>query len=54
MVGRALAKVLDNPILYDPTRGIGGLIELNREEEVCICGTTTFEKRWDLSLVREV
>mgnify|MGYP003144408970 CR=1 FL=1 len=53
MVGGALEKVLDNPILYDPPKGIGSKSELNEADIVFICVPTPYKNGFDLSIVIE-
>lgn len=51
MVGGTLAKVLDNPVLYDPPKGIGSIDEVNECDIVFICVPTPGEG--DISAVEE-
>lgn len=52
MVGKALSKVLDCPIIYDPPKKIGSVEELNTAEVVFICVPTPGEG--DISIVEDV
>lgn len=55
MVGGALAKVIDHPILYDPPKGIGSKKDLNESDVVFICVPTPYiDAGCDTSLVDEV
>lgn len=56
MVGGALAKIFDNPILYDPPKGIGSKEELNEADIVFVCVPTPFVegKGFDVSAVEDV
>lgn len=40
MVGNALSKILTDAILYDPPKGIGSELELNRADYIFICVPT--------------
>ena len=51
MVGGALEKCLDNPILYDPPKGIGSVAELNEADIVFVCVPTPYKEGFDLSFV---
>ena len=55
MVGGAVAKTFQNPILYDPPKGIGSIDELNEADIVFICVPTPYVKGkgCDTSLVEE-
>jgi len=55
MVGGALAKVIDHPILYDPPKGIGSDKELNEADIIFICVPTPYvDYGCDTHLVEEV
>lgn len=56
MVGNALAKVLNNPILYDPPKGIGSVEELNKADIVFVCVPTPYKEGigCDTSLVEGI
>lgn len=54
MVGEALAKILDNPILYDLPKGIGSKEELNKADIVFICVPTPYDNGFDISIVESV
>ena len=54
MVGNALSKVIDSPILYDPPKDIGTEEELNEADIIFICVPTPYNKGCDTSLVEEV
>jgi UDPglucose 6-dehydrogenase len=55
MVGGALAKFLNNPILYDPPKGIGSVNELNKADIIFICVPTPYtENGCDTSTVEKV
>jgi len=55
MVGGALAKVIEHPILYDPPKNIGSIDELNEAEIVFVCVPTPYtDSGCDISLVEEV
>lgn len=51
VMGNALSKVLDNPILYDPPKGIGSIEELNKSDIVFLCVPTPYNNGFDLSCV---
>lgn len=55
MVGGAVAKIFDNPIIYDPPKGIGSVEELNEADIVFVCVPTPYiqGKGCDTSLVEE-
>jgi UDPglucose 6-dehydrogenase len=53
MVGSALAKVLDNPILYDPPKKIGNVYQLNEADIVFICVPTPYNNGCDISIVEQ-
>ena len=53
MVGGALAKIFDRPILYDPPKGIGNRNEINEADVIFICVPTPYDKKFDLSIVIE-
>ncbi len=55
MVGGAVAKIFDNPIIYDPPKGIGSVEELNEADIVFVCVPTPYVKGkgCDTSLVEE-
>ena len=52
MVGGALARVIDNPILYDPPKGIGNIDDVNECDVVFICVPTPSE--CDLTIMEDV
>lgn len=55
MVGGSLAKCFDNPIIYDPYKGLGSKEELNSVEIIFVAvPTPTIENSQDLSSVTEV
>lgn len=57
MVGGALAKVLDKPILYDKYKKIGSLKELDKADIIFVCVPTPYESQkggFDLSYVKDV
>jgi len=51
VVGQALANVLDNPIIYDPPKGLNNLAKLNTAEIIFICVPTPYKGKCDISLV---
>ena len=52
MVGGALARVLDNPILYDPPKGIGNIDDVNECDVIFVCVPTPGE--CDLTIMKKV
>jgi len=56
MVGGALARYLDDPILYDPYKKLGSLKELNTADMVFVAVPTPYDNTrggFDLSIVEE-
>jgi len=55
VVGKALSKVLDNPIIYDPPKKIGSLEELGKADVIFVCVPTPYIKGIgrDISLVEK-
>lgn len=55
MVGGALAKFLDKPLLYDKYKNIGSLEEFNRADIIFICVPTPYDEKkgFDSSAVEE-
>ena len=52
MVGSSLARVLKDPILYDPPKNIGNIEELNTADIIFVCVPTPGEG--DISIVEDV
>ena len=56
MVGGAVARIFDKPLVYDPHKGIGSLEEINQADVVFICVPTPYDEErggFDLSIVEE-
>jgi len=56
MVGGAVARVFENPLLYDPHKNIGSLQEINEADIIFVCVPTPYDEErggFDLSCVTE-
>ena len=56
MVGGAVAKVFEKPILFDPYKKLGSLKELNTADIIFVCVPTPYDEKrggFDLSIVKE-
>src|SRR3989344_4173693 len=56
MVGGAVARIFENPVLYDPHKKLGSLKEINQADIIFICVPTPYDEKrggFDLSIVKE-
>lgn len=56
MVGGAVARIFENPVLYDPHKKLGSLKEVNHADIIFICVPTPYDEErggFDLSIVEE-
>lgn len=56
VVGGALSKVIDNPIIYDKYKNIGSVEEINQADIIFVCVPTPYKEKtgFDASAIEEV